>query len=213
MDIKTNLYLCPIYTTYANVEYYEKQIIEGLKEGKDKAFRDLYDIYYHRLFCIARQYLQDEFIAETIVSDVFFHLWESRKSLIIQISLNAYLIRSVRNYSINYLQKNYVEKEVSLNNMDITSPLLFLSDDYPLGRLMEQELAQKLHEEINALPEESRRVFILSRIEELKHEEIAARLGISVNTVKYHIKQALSILRERMKDYLISVLICFPHFF
>lgn len=195
------------------MEYYEEQIVEGVKAGKDKAFRELYDVYYRRLFCIARQYLQDEFIAETIVSDVFFHLWESRKSLLIQTSLNAYLIRSVRNYSINYLQKNYVEKEVSLNNIDITSPLLFLSDDYPLGRLMEKELAQKIHEEINALPEETRRVFILSRIEELKHEEIATKLNISVNTVKYHIKQALSILRERLKDYLISIIIFSPHFF
>lgn len=195
------------------MEYYEEQIVEGVKAGKDKAFRELYDVYYRRLFCIARQYLQDEFIAETIVSDVFFHLWESRKSLLIQTSLNAYLIRSVRNYSINYLQKNYVEKEVSLNNIDITSPLLFLSDDYPLGHLMEKELAQKIHEEINALPEETRRVFILSRIEELKHEEIATKLNISVNTVKYHIKQALSILRERLKDYLISIIIFFPHFF
>lgn len=195
------------------MEYYEEQIVEGVKAGKDKAFRELYDVYYRRLFCIARQYLQDEFIAETIVSDVFFHLWESRKSLLIQTSLNAYLIRSVRNYSINYLQKNYVEKEVSLNNIDITSPLLFLSDDYPLGRLMEKELAQKIHEEINALPEETRRVFILSRIEELKHEEIATKLNISVNTVKYHIKQALSVLRERLKDYLISIIIFFPHFF
>lgn len=195
------------------MEYYEEQIVEGVKAGKDKAFRELYDVYYRRLFCIARQYLQDEFIAETIVSDVFFHLWESRKSLLIQTSLNAYLIRSVRNYSINYLQKNYVEKEVSLNNIDITSPLLFLSDDYPLGRLIEKELAQKIHEEINALPEETRRVFVLSRIEELKHEEIATKLNISVNTVKYHIKQALSVLRERLKDYLISIIIFFPHFF
>lgn len=195
------------------MEYYEEQIVEGVKAGKDKAFRELYDVYYRRLFCIARQYLQDEFIAETIVSDVFFHLWENRKSLLIQTSLNAYLIRSVRNYSINYLQKNYVEKEVSLNNIDITSPLLFLSDDYPLGRLMEKELAQKIHKEINALPEETRRVFILSQIEELKHEEIATKLNISVNTVKYHIKQALSILRERLKDCLISIIIYFPHFF
>lgn len=195
------------------MEYYEEQIVEGVKAGKDKAFRELYDVYYRRLFCIARQYLQDEFIAETIVSDVFFHLWENRKSLHIQTSLNAYLIRSVRNYSINYLQKNYVEKEVSLNNIDITSPLLFLSDDYPLGRLIEKELAQKIHEEINALPEETRRVFVLSRIEELKHEEIATKLNISINTVKYHIKQALSILRERLKDYLISIILFFPHFF
>lgn len=188
------------------MEYYEEQIIEGVKEGDDSAFRHLYDIYYHRLFCIARQYLQDEFLAETIVSDVFFHLWETRKTLDIRISLNAYLIRMVRNFSLNYLQKNYVEKEVSLNGIDLSSPLLFLSEDYPLGRLMEKELIEKVHEEINRLPKETRQVFILSRLEELKHEEIATQLGVSVNTVKYHIKQALSILRARLKDYIIVLL-------
>lgn len=190
------------------MEYYEEHIIKGVKEGDDSAFRHLYDIYYHRLFCIARQYLQDEFLAETIVSDVFFHLWETRKTLDIRISLNAYLIRMVRNFSLNYLQKNYVEKEVSLNGIDLSSPLLFLSEDYPLGRLMEKELIDKVHEEINRLPKETRQVFILSRLEELKHEEIATQLGISVNTVKYHIKQALSILRARLKDYIIVLLAC-----
>lgn len=188
------------------MEYYEEQIIEGVKEGDDNVFRHLYDIYYHRLFCIARQYLQDEFLAETIVSDVFFHLWETRKTLDIRISLNAYLIRMVRNFSLNYLQKNYVEKEVSLNGIDLSSPLLFLSEDYPLGRLMEKELIDKVHEEINRLPKETRQVFILSRLEELKHEEIATQLGVSINTVKYHIKQALSILRARLKDYIIVLL-------
>lgn len=195
------------------VEYYEKQIIRGVKEGDENAFRSLYDNYYHRLFCISRQYLQDDFLAETIVSDVFFHLWETRKTLDIQISLNAYLIRMVRNFSLNYLQKNYVEKEVSLNGLDITSPLLFLSDEYPLGRLLEREMSEKLHEEINRLPKETRQVFILSRLEELKHEEIAERLGISVNTVKYHIKQALSILRDRLKDYQLVLLACLMKIF
>lgn len=195
------------------VEYYEKQIIRGVKEGDENAFRSLYDNYYHRLFCISRQYLQDDFLAETIVSDVFFHLWETRKTLDIQISLNAYLIRMVRNFSLNYLQKNYVEKEVSLNGLDITSPLLFLSDEYPLGRLLEKEMSEKLHEEINRLPKETRQVFVLSRLEELKHEEIAERLGISVNTVKYHIKQALSILRDRLKDYQLVLLACLMKIF
>ncbi|WFE86848.1 RNA polymerase sigma-70 factor [Parabacteroides chongii] len=195
------------------MEYYEKQIIRGVKEGDENAFRSLYDNYYHRLFCISRQYLQDDFLAETIVSDVFFHLWETRKTLDIQISLNAYLIRMVRNFSLNYLQKNYVEKEVSLNGLDITSPLLFLSDEYPLGRLLEKEMSEKLHEEINRLPKETRQVFILSRLEELKHEEIAERLGISVNTVKYHIKQALSILRDRLKDYQLVLLACLMKIF
>lgn len=178
-----------------------------IKQGDKDIFRQLYEVYYYRLFCVARQYLRDDFIAETIVSDVFFHIWENHRVLDVKVSFNAYLIRMVRNFSLNYLQKNYVEREVSLNDIDSSSPLLFSSDDYPLGRLLENEVMAKVHSEIKLLPEATREVFILSRFQELKHEEVANRLGISVNTVKYHIKQALSILRVRLKDYLISLFI------
>lgn len=190
-----------------DVEYNETHLLEKLKEGDRNVYRELYELYYYRLFCVARQYLRDDFISETIVSDVFFHIWENSKMLDVQVSLNAYLIRMVRNFSLNYLQKNFVEREVSLNDIDIQSPLLFLSDDYPLGRLMEQEIADKIHAEIELLPHATREVFILSRLHELKHEEVAKQLGISVNTVKYHIKQALAILRVRLKDYIISLFI------
>lgn len=193
--------------------YYEKQIINGIKEGKDSAFRSLYDLYYTRLFCIARQYLQDPFVAETIVSDVFFHLWEVRDTLNIQTSLNAYLIRAVRNHSVDYLRKNFVEKEVSLDGEDAVSPLLFLSDEYPLGQLLEKELSEKVHQAIDRLPPETRRVLILSKLEGIKQEAIAEQLGITIHTVKYHIKQAISLLREHLKDYWTMLVICLLNFF
>lgn len=183
-----------------NVEEY---LLKGLREGHERAYRELFDIYYHRLFSIARQYLQDDFTADTIVGDLFYHLWEKRKSLHIEISLNAYLIRSIRNLSVNYLQKNYVEREIDLQSV---SPLLFVNEEYPLGILLEKELAKKIQDEIKLLPPETRQVFVLSRMEELTNNEIAERVGISVNTVKYHMKQALAILRVRLKDYLILVL-------
>lgn len=195
------------------MDLFEKHILNKIREGDGQIFETLYERYYYRLFCITRQYLRDDFIAETIVSDVFYHIWETRATLDIQISLNAYLIRMVRNFSLNYLQKNYVEKEVSLDGLDLTSPLLFLSDEYPLGKLLEKELMDKVYQEINLLPKETREVFVLSRLQELKHEEIADKLGISVNTVKYHIKQALSILRKRLKDYWMTLIFLYPNFF
>lgn len=184
----------------------EQYLLQGLKNGSDEAYRMLFDLYYDRLFCVARQYLHDDFIAETIVGDLFYHLWETRQNLDIQTSLSAYLIRSVRNYAINYLHKNHVERETDLNQV---SALLYQAEDYPLGILLEKELTEIVQAEINKLPPETRQVFILSRLEELKHAEIAEQLQISVNTVKYHIKQALSILRERLKDYFLLLVLTF----
>lgn len=195
------------------MEDHEKQWVERLRAGDERVFRTLYEIYYHRLFCIARQYVRDEFSAESVVSDLFFHLWETRAALDIHTSLNAYLIRTVRNFALNFLQKNYVEREVSLDGMQISSPLLFLSGDYPLGQLLEKELSEKIREAVEQLPEETRRVFMLSRMEELKQDEVAERLQISVHTVKYHMKRALSALRTSLKDYWTAVVCCLLHFF
>ena len=75
-------------------------------------------------------------------------------------------------------------------------------DDYPLGRLLEKELEGEIMKAIARLPEDCRRVFRLSRFEEKKYSEIADELGISVNTVKYHIKRALALLHEDLSKYL-----------
>ena len=78
--------------------------------------------------------------------------------------------------------------------------------EQPLGQLLDKELAEKLEEAIAALPLECRTEFELSRLAGKKHAEIALELGISVNTVKYHIKHALQMLNERLGRYIVMAL-------
>jgi len=184
------------------VKEQDEKILNGLRNSSEKALKALFDTYYNPLFYIARQYLYDDFAAETIVSDLFCRLWEERNSIKIQTSLQSYLFKSVRNLSLNYIRDNYKYNKLSINDLDITSPLLFTSDEYPLGKLLEKELSEKVYKEIQALPSETRQVFVLSRLKGRKNTEIATELGISINTVKYHMKRALTILRERLKDFL-----------
>lgn len=195
----------------------ESELIEGLKKGKNEAFRILFDTYYYTLFCVACRHVKDEFTADTLVGDVLYRLWEYRETLRIETSLQAYLVRSVRNSSINYLKQSFLDKEISLGNYEEHPEAilqgLFLADEYPLGRLIEKELTLRIRQEINRLPEETRKVFILSRIKELPYNEIARHTGISVNTVKYHIKQALSMLRKQLKEYLSLLLLLFIRLF
>lgn len=190
----------------------EEIIVKQLKEGRDKAYEFIYNYQYPILCHIAEQYVHDVFLAETIVSDVIFHVWEIRDSLNIQTSIRSYLAQSVRNRCINYLKSQVQQRELVLDKGNITDlPLVkyIQSDDYPLGRLLSDELEDQISEAINRLPEESRRVFCMSRFEGKKNQEIANELGISINTVKYHMKRALAMLQEDLHKYLLGIFFFF----
>ena len=185
----------------------EKQIIERLKRGDERAFRYIYDHHYVLLCRFAEQLLNDLPLAEEVVDDVIFYLWEHRTEVEITYSLRAYLIRAVRNRCLNELNSlgNRIESRVSslsvAENLEFLDAI-FVEERTPLGHLLEQELEDELLRRIDELPSECKAVFKKSRFEGKKYEEIAEELHISVNTVKYHIKNALAYLQEKMGAYL-----------
>lgn len=188
----------------------DDNVMVYLKEGREHAFHFIFDKYYNYLCLIADSYLRDNFIAETIVGDIIYNLWEIRESLDIKYSLRSYLVRSVKNRCINYLQQEYVQREVSINQYEdkaAIEELFFIENRHPLESLLAQELEAKINEVINELPSECQQVFRMSRFEDKKYDEIASELNISINTVKYHMKNALMKLRLELKDYVISALV------
>jgi RNA polymerase sigma-70 factor (ECF subfamily) len=180
-------------------------IIEQLKQGNEDAYKYIYDHHYALLCHVANEYVKDKFLTETIVGDVIFHLWEIRESLNITISIRSYLLKAVRNRCINHLNSEYEKREIPFSSLvpeELSKEHFLLSDEYPLGILLERKA-------INKLPEGCRQVFIKSRFEEKKYEEIAQELNISINTVKYHIKNALALLLVDLSKYLITFFLFF----
>ena len=187
------------------MESTEALLVRQLKNGVDAAYKYLYDQHYRILCHVAAQYVKDDFLAETIVGDVIFHLWEVRETIEIDTSVRSYLMTCVRNRCIDYLKSQYHKREVAHSDTGLRDfPVLqyVKDDDYPLGKLLEKELEDEIMNAINRLPDECRRVFNMSRFENRKYEEIAQELKISVNTVKYHIKHALALLHEDLGKYL-----------
>lgn len=188
-----------------------KDIVFGLKNGHEDAYRHLYDEYYIRLCRLANFYVRDSFVSENIVGDLFFHLWESREQLEIHVSLNAYLFTSVRNRCCNYLNQAHVQRETSITQLQEDNLILSIHSetDLPIGILMEKELQNVVDLAVNRLPEQTKKVFELKRYEDLSYEEISIQLNISTNTVKYHIKNALKILREELGGYFTAIILLF----
>lgn len=181
-----------------------------LKE--DDSFQKVFYRHYEPLCRFAYLFLHDKAVVEEVVDDVLFNLWEHRKTIEIAYSLRAYLMRAVRNRCLNELNSSTYREELSFTSFSLPENVEFLDSVFddtlnPLGRLLRDELEDKLEEEIAALPEQCRAVFQKSRYEEKTYEEIAQEMGISVNTVKYHIKNALALLHNRLSDYLKLILL------
>lgn len=192
----------------------DQLIIDQIKRGDERAFKYVFDNHYTLLCRFANQLLHDPQLAEEIVDDAIFYLWEHREELTITHSIRAYLVQSVRNRSLNMLNSAMYRYEQ--HTSDITPEeniefldALFVDDRHPMGLLIEKELEKEVMACVDELPDECRRVFKMSRFRGMKQEDIARELNISVNTVKYHIKNALAYLRIHLASCLASALITF----
>lgn len=182
-----------------------QSFLSQLKNGEEQAWRKLFDEHYVALCHVALEYVGDIFTAETIVGDVMLKLWESRQHVIIRQTLRSYLVSAVRNTTLNLLNSQHVRKENVGSRDDIlSSPIVasVLSDDVPIDRLIEEELESKVMATIDEMPKECQRVFKMSRYENKSNEDIAKELGISVVTVRYHMRNAIKILQEAITPYL-----------
>lgn len=188
----------------------EEKLSTQLREGKESAYKELFDLHYSSLCLFACQYVKDRFAAETIVSDVFFNLWQKRQNLWINQSIRSYLAKAVKNRCLNYLEetRNQEDLKEQAGREMRQKQITFEQDSaYPLAQLIEKELDMKIAACLDKLPSLTRNIFEMSRFSHLKYHEIAQNAGVSVDTVKYHIKQALSRLREDLRDYFVWILL------
>jgi RNA polymerase sigma-70 factor (ECF subfamily) len=172
----------------------EDNIWRSIQEKDRRVFEQYYKDHYKLFFVAAYRYLGDAGQAEEVVNDVFVTLWQNAEKVTIQSSLKAYLHRSVINRSLNLLDKNKRDKQQQQNALH--------TDEAAESQQMEtNELKLRLYQAIDQLPEQCRKVFRMSRFEQLKQQEIADRLGISIKTVKNHITNALQQLKQVLDDW------------
>jgi RNA polymerase sigma-70 factor, ECF subfamily len=177
----------------------EKVKLIGLKQGDEKVFEAVFREYYAPLCLQARRYLVDSDLAEEVVQDMFFKMWERRDTLVITTSLGAYLSKSVINHSLNYLkyQKNARKYEEFIGFRTDEKVVSSPHDD-----LLHMDLENQMASLIKSMPEKRRMIFEMSRFEGLRYNDIAEKLGISVKTVEVQMSKALEFMREKLKDYL-----------
>ena len=174
-----------------------------------KDFEALFNDHYSRLCAYAYNFLKEQEGSEEVVQEVFFKLWINRKEIHIESSMESYLYRSVRNASLNLIKHiNIREKYKEYNRKEIE-----YSEQINKDPMNASELELKIRASIDLLPEQRKKIFILSRYEQLKYREIAEQLDISVKTVENQMGKALQFLRKELADYLPLIVLFFNHFF
>lgn len=183
----------------------ESALVTKIISGDIKAFEVLFNDYYKRLAYFAYQYLEDKDNAEDVVQELFSKLWLNRHKLSIDTSINAYLYSAVRNACLNQLKHQKIKE-----NYALASETAVMREEFISNKIDADNLSLLIQSCIIDLPPERQRIFLLSREQDLKYKEIAEKLGISVKTVEAQMGKALRFLKERLKEYLIVLIIFLP---
>lgn len=173
----------------------EDHMIQGLKAGRESAYKQLFRDYYRPLSVFALKYVHDLELAREIVQNLFVHLYENRSTLIVTTSLESYLYQSVRNRCLNQIKQWKTQKQhLEYYNWEQEN-----YEDLEM-KIRENELEHAIFKIVESLPSQRRNVFIMSRVNGISNSEIAEKLNISKRTVETHISHALKTLRASLGD-------------
>jgi RNA polymerase sigma-70 factor (family 1) len=184
--------------------YNEHDLIRLTALGDEKAFRLIFNHYSGKLNNYLIRITESEEIAEDIVMDTFLKIWVNRSKLYEISNFDSYLYTMVRNQAFNAIKRMAHEAQIirelsrdATEYQSVTEETVFYNDCKNMVR-----------NAMERLPPQQRLVYTLSRDEGLKYDEIALEMNLSKNTVKAHLKKAVSNLRTGLSNY-VMVFICY----
>ena len=160
-------------------------------------FKALINDHSAQVLNTAVRILGDTHKAQDVHQEVFLGIWRRWHRYDGQINWKAYLYRATVRKAIHLAKKSRVEwpfeQQPEYSNKDV-----------PDGSLRAAELQQKLTQCLARLSKRQAEVFVLSRMEGLKAEQIAGLLGCSHETVRVHLHRAMKRLARELGDYLMK---------
>lgn len=162
-----------------------------LKQGDEKALEVIVLRYWEPMYKMAAHTLDDLFVCEDIVQDIFIKIWNNRQRLNFHHSLKAYLFACTRYEVYRQLKLRLVQ-----DTQSTSEDFQYIEHYNPQNELEYNELLGRVEQLVNELPERCREVYQLSRDDQLTHKEIANLLDISTKTVENQLTIALRRLRN-----------------
>jgi RNA polymerase sigma-70 factor (family 1) len=167
----------------------EIRLLTAISKGDERSFEQLYNIYKDRIYSISLRLCMSSSVAEDMVQEIFLKLWINREKLDQVEHFRAYFYSIARNHIIRALKTIDRTANPILYNAEPIDPS---AADF---RLLDNEYQNIVRNAICSLSPQQAKVYYLSRESGLKRNEIAVQMGISSDTVKTHLSQAIKNIR------------------
>lgn len=165
------------------------------ENGEVLFFEHFFKEYFPKFYAFATRFVEDSYVCEDIVQEVFVSVWESTaQKYDSQLMLQAYMYRAIRNRALNYLKHHKIKERYAQNYLEELG-----TEAYMLASVLEEEAHFLLYEAIGRLTPQCRQVIKL-HLEGKSNKEIAEEMQITVSTVKTHKMVAYKELRDLLKD-------------
>jgi len=179
--------------------------VEDFQAGNDreKSFRQIVDCFYPPV----RRYFARKTSTEDVLDltqETFLSLYKGLDGFRGEAQLSTWVFRIAHTTYIRWLRRKTLERGLTANPADSVvameeeEPILVDSESSPLARVVHQEDLRRLRQAVGDLPEKMKKCLVLRVYQDLKYQEIADFMGISIQTVKAHLSQARQKLREKL---------------
>ncbi|ETZ23281.1 RNA polymerase sigma-70 factor [Pedobacter sp. V48] len=168
-------------------------LLDLLKDDSDDAFNEIYARYWDLVYAVACKKLNDREEAKDVVHDLFMLIWVKRHSINITTTFVGYIYVILKNKLTDLNRR----QTLRIKHDDEAIKTHSFADNDVFDQLVSKDMAQQLQLEIQDMPSGMRKVFLMSREEQLSVNEIAGKLSISSQTVKNQITSALKRLRSK----------------
>lgn len=187
----------------ASFTHDEKDLLNQIAGGNEKAFRALYDQYHNKIYSVALKLTKNDVIAQDVVQEIFIKLWLNRDKLVGIEFFNAYLNTLIRNHVLNSLRR-LANEEIFLQELIAEGQK---SEGNTFDTIVYNDLRKRLYQAVSMLTPQQKKAYNFSRAEGLKHEEIATLMNVSRETVKKHITDALRSIKTHLNEDEIALMV------
>ena len=176
--------------------YNNNELLNLLSESDERAFGEIYNRFWQKLFAIAYNRLNEIQTAEDIVHDVLVSLWSNREKVSIE-SLENYLATAAK-YMVLAKIKKKERQRIYNNNASHQAPVF----DLPMETSLHYKyILEIVKNEVEKLPEKCRLIFKYSRNAGMPVKQIAKELNISPKTVENQLNKALKQLKLVVRSF------------